>query len=142
MRILEWVQAFLPLLIIEILLFFLFSKFKWGKNDCTNSRVRIVIYYYSHIQVLHSIGLFRYQGPQEKLKRPTKIQMPYQGSFYRNFIIFLSYVNRFDIRIQAIKAHNCLIYSKIAQARIKLFRGLVIGFGHKGRLGRICNSVH
>ena len=72
MRILERVQAFLLLLIIEILLFFLFSKFKWGKNDCTNSRVRIVIYYYSHIQVLHSIGLFRYQGPQEKLKKANK----------------------------------------------------------------------
>ena len=54
-----------------------------------------------------SPSVLRYQGPQKKSKRPRKFSKAIAkatDTFYRNFITFLPYVDRFDISIQPIEA--------------------------------------
>ena len=56
---------------------------------------------------LHTTGLFRYQGPQKKQKRPKKFLKAItkaKDTFHGNFTIFLAYLDCFDIRIQRIEA--------------------------------------
>ena len=63
--------------------------------------------YYSHTWFLYTTGLFRYQGPPEKEKKAEHFFKGHrQGHSYTywNFIIFLSCVDHFDIRIQPIEA--------------------------------------
>jgi hypothetical protein len=62
--------------------------------------------YYSHIWFLHTIGLLRYHGPQDNWKRPRNFSKAIPKAtlpFYWNFIIFLPYVDHFDLRIQPIE---------------------------------------
>ena len=52
------------------------------------------------------MGLLRYQGPQKKLKKAKKIfkgHIKATDTFHGNFMTFLAYLDRFDIRIHPIE---------------------------------------
>ena len=56
--------------------------------------------------MMHTTGLLRYQRPQkDKKKKAKKLKALAKATdqFYRNFIIFLAYLDRFDIKIQLIE---------------------------------------
>ena len=62
--------------------------------------------YYSHTWFLYTTGLLRYQSHPEKWKKAKFFFKGHrQGHSYTywNFVIFLPYMDRFDIRIQPIE---------------------------------------
>jgi hypothetical protein len=65
-----------------------------------------------------------------------------------NIRIFLKkkFIKEYDLRgtlfvIDIFKPLDFQFLTTFAQLSARLFKGLVIGFGPKGRLGRMCNSV-
>ena len=81
-----------------------------------------------------SINSTLYEFVNKEILPGTDIE---SGIFWERFGNFLHRKLTLKVRILPFLT----TFAQLSARFKKLFRGLIIGFGHKGRLGSMCNSV-